>query len=80
MGQMIVHGHVKDNRILLDSEIQLPDGTRVEVIVPDTTSTDSESGFMKYAGIWEGLTDEDLGLGDLAERRQNFFGDRKVEP
>ena len=79
---MIVHGDVKDNQILLNPLIQLPDGVRVEIIVPDTVETkaEKESDFMKYAGIWEELTDEDLGLSDLAERRQNFFGDRKVEP
>jgi hypothetical protein len=90
---MIVHGYVKDNRILLDPLIQLPDGVQVEIIVPDTVETkvsseararadgaETESDFMKYAGIWEGLTDEDLGLDDLAERRQHFFGARGVEP
>ena len=90
---MIVHGYVKDNRILLDALIQLPDGVQVEIIVPDTVETkvsseartredgtETESDFMKYAGIWEGLTDEDLGLDDLAERRQHFLSDRRVEP
>lgn len=78
---MIIHGYVKDNRILLDPLIQLPDGLQVEIIVPDPVETkaEKESDFMKYAGIWEGLTDEDLGLDDLTERRRNFLGERKVE-
>ena len=34
---MIVWGHIKDNQILIDENIQLPDGVRVESRVPDET-------------------------------------------
>jgi len=45
---MIVSGHVKENRIVLDTEIVLPNGLRVEVIVPDELIP-SGSGL---CGIW----------------------------
>jgi hypothetical protein len=32
---MKISGHVKNNVIVLDEPVQLPDGTQVEIIVPD---------------------------------------------
>ncbi len=46
---MIVWGHIKDNQILIDGNIQLPDEIRVEIRVPDETMT-QESGL---CGIWK---------------------------
>ena len=46
---MIVWGHIKDNQVLLDENIRLPDGVRVEIRVPDETTT-QESGL---CGIWK---------------------------
>ena len=51
--QMIVWGHIKDNQILLDENIQLPDGVRVEIRVPDETTT-QVSGL---CGIWKDSRD-----------------------
>ncbi len=45
---MIVWGHVKDNQILIDENIQLPDGIRVEIRVPDEAMTQGSG----LCGIW----------------------------
>ena len=46
---MIVWGHIKDNQIFLDKNIQLPDGIRVEVRVPDEAIKQSSG----LCGIWK---------------------------
>ena len=46
---MIVWGHVKDNQILIDENIQLPDGIRVEIRVPDEAMTQGSG----LCGIWK---------------------------
>ena len=46
---MIVWGHIKDNQILIDENIQLPDGIRVEIRVPDE-AIEKGSGL---CGIWK---------------------------
>lgn len=46
---MIVWGHIKDNQILIDENIQLPDGIRVEIRVPDEAMTQSSG----LCGIWK---------------------------
>ena len=47
--QMIIHGRVKNNQIILYQDIQLPDGTEVEIQIPDDAIT-QESGL---CGIWQ---------------------------
>ena len=46
---MIVWGHTKDDQILLDENIQLPDGIRVEIRVPDEATTQGSG----LCGIWK---------------------------
>ena len=46
---MIVRGHIKDNQILIDENIQLPDGIEVEIRVPDEAITQSSG----LCGIWK---------------------------
>ena len=56
---------------------------RVSVTITDepnhAKANPQKAKIMKYAGIWSGMSDEDLGLSDIIERRQTFFGDREVE-
>lgn len=64
-----------------DGLIQLPEkyrnltDRRVSVTITDETK---KAKIMKYAGIWSGMSDEDLGLDDLEKRRTDFFGNRDV--
>ena len=46
---MIVWGHIKDNQILIDENIQLPDGIRVEIRVPDEAMRQGSG----LCGIWK---------------------------
>jgi hypothetical protein len=46
---MIVRGHIKDNQILIDENIQLPDGIEVEIRVPDEAITQGSG----LCGIWK---------------------------
>jgi len=46
---MIISGHVKNNVIMLDEEIKLPDGTKVNIMIPEN-STKKSSGL---CGIWK---------------------------
>ena len=57
---MIVTRHVKDNRILLNPEIQLPDGMQVEIIIPDTVAPQTEKEIphvkpLALVGRWKGI-------------------------
>lgn len=72
-------------KITFDGLIQLPDQYKdlqnrtVTVTISDHTEKPLHPKLREFVGMWEGLTDEDLGLDDIAERRANFFGDRKLE-
>ena len=50
---MIVRGHIKDNQILIDENIQLPDGTQVEIRVPDEAVTQGFRVVRYLAGFLE---------------------------
>ncbi|WP_089721538.1 hypothetical protein [Candidatus Entotheonella palauensis] len=74
--------------ITSDGLIRLPEkyknlaDRRVSVILTDDISTETNSQkekILKYAGIWNGLSDEDLGLEEMHERRKHFFGGRQVD-
>jgi hypothetical protein len=62
---MVVSGHVKDNRILLDSDIHLPDGIRVEIILPDDAIAQSSG----LCGIWKDDRSADEIVAELVKSR-----------
>ena len=49
---MVISGHVENNVIVLDEAIELPEGVKVEIILPDAVEemTALSSGL---CGIWE---------------------------
>ena len=57
---MRLQGIVVNGVILLDGEVQLPDGTRVEVQVQETPTAASALGEMllRHAGTAEGLPED----------------------
>jgi len=46
---MVISGHVRDNMIILDKEVRLPNGIKVIITIPDVF-TGKSSGL---CGIWE---------------------------
>lgn len=72
-----------DGVIKLPVEFQTLADRRVSVTITDEIDTEAnarKARIMSYAGIWKGLSDVDLGLDDIQERRENFFNNRKVDP
>ena len=62
---MIVWGHVKDNQIILDDAIQLPDGLRVEIILLDDTVTKGSG----LCGIWKDSRSTDEIVNEIIKSR-----------
>jgi hypothetical protein len=49
MKQKVIAGHVENNIILLDEDVQLPDGLKVTIIVPNNETQESSG----LCGIWQ---------------------------
>ncbi len=44
-----ISGHVKNNTIIIDDNLELPDGMKVEIIIPDLVQAPSSG----LCGIWD---------------------------
>ncbi len=73
---MTIEAHVQNGQIVLSSPLQLPDGTKVEVSVPnssETTSTENSRGqsinerLKEFIGKAEGLPE------DFAENHDHYL-------
>jgi predicted DNA-binding antitoxin AbrB/MazE fold protein len=64
-----VQGIVKNGVVVLDSPAQLPDGTRVEVVIKENEKAATTLGqrLLKLAGIAEGLPS------DMAEQHDHYI-------
>jgi len=67
-------------KITADGVIKLPEqyhdlaDRHVSVTITDDSNTQvnpQKARIMKYAGLWKGLSDADLGLDEIQERRQH---------
>jgi hypothetical protein len=47
---MILEGTVRQDVIVLDSPVRLPDGTRVQVVVPEGEGQPTLRSLLKYSG------------------------------
>jgi hypothetical protein len=68
---MTVQGTVRDGTVILDGDVPIPDGTRVQVIVSDETGpTESKptlAFLMKYAGCMKDLP------ADFAQQHDHYI-------
>lgn len=53
MKQKVLTGHVENNVVLLDENIELPDGLKVKIVVADEASGEVIENTSGLCGIWQ---------------------------
>lgn len=64
---MTVDGVVRNGTVVVENGLQIPEGTRVQIIIPETGAAPSLAGMLKYAGCMPDLPS------DFAEQHDHYL-------